>query len=58
MREQNIHEKVVNIDNQKKKKLFFGVGRLERFALESRERIPVLLVRQIIHTRCGSYQMW
>ena len=52
MREQNIHEKVVNIDNQKKKKLFFGVGRLERFALESRERIPVVL------TTDNSYQMW
>jgi hypothetical protein len=37
MREQNIHEKVVNIDNQKKEKYFSGLGDLS-VLLSSPER--------------------
>ena len=46
---------------RKRKNYFFGVGRLERFALESRERIPVVLTTEkfipdVVATRCGSIE--
>jgi hypothetical protein len=61
MREQSIHEKAVNIDNQKKKKYFSGLGDLsvllsspEREFLScwcDREFIP-----DVVTTRLGSIE--
>ena len=53
MREQNIHEKVVNIDNQRKKKYFSGLGDLS-VLLSSPEREFLCLVGETDN----SYQMW
>ena len=61
MREQNIHEKVVNIDNQKKKKLFFRgwetwafcprVPRENSCRVDDRQFIP-----DVVATRYGSIE--